>query len=152
MVTISPTDKGLIRQKQMLIWVQKSLFQGDGTFSASIDALPPTIFTKMEDSDKSNVTLKRNISAPTKMTYVQSAISIPTLIPLFITFSLQMQLYFRNRHGNLWLLNLIYSTFSLTTLTVWLVSIEYTKLCQHKGIIILLILSYCIFWLEVILM
>lgn len=49
----------------------KVLFQGDGTFSASIDALPLTVFTKMEDNAKSKMTLKRNISAPTKMTCSQ---------------------------------------------------------------------------------
>jgi len=44
----------------------KVLFQGDGTFSASMDALPLTVFTKMEDTAKSKMTLQRNISAPTK--------------------------------------------------------------------------------------
>lgn len=42
----------------------KVLFQGDGTFSASMDALPLALFTKMEDTAKSVMTLQRNISAP----------------------------------------------------------------------------------------
>ena len=50
----------------------KVLFQGDGTFSASMDALPLTVFSKMEDTAKSKTTLQRNISAPTKMTLVHS--------------------------------------------------------------------------------
>lgn len=83
----------------------KVLFQGDGTFSASMDALPLTVFTKMEDTAKSKMTLQRNISAPTKWHLFTVAISIPTVLSLFITLSLYMQLYFRNRHGYLWLLN-----------------------------------------------
>jgi len=50
----------------------KVLFQGDGTFSASMDALPLTVFTKMEDTAKSKMTLQRNISSPTKITHVHS--------------------------------------------------------------------------------